>query len=128
MHTVLLTSVFQRHAERAKLTEDDVISICSFLAANPRAGVVISGAGGARKVRFAGRGRGKSGGYRTIHFYAAEDVPVFLLALVDKGKRADLSQRERNELATVLPKVAEAYRKSVRATLMKSKGLEPDWR
>ena len=86
-----------------------------FLAANPTAGTIILGTGGARKVRFAARGKGKSGGYRTIHYFAAEDVPVFLLALVKKGRRADISQAERNLLAQTLPKIAEAYRNSVRA-------------
>ncbi|XYD06298.1 hypothetical protein R1A28_21160 [Methylorubrum populi] len=41
----------------------------------------------------AGKGRGKSGGYRIISYYAAADVPVFLLALVSKGQRADISVR-----------------------------------
>jgi mRNA-degrading endonuclease RelE of RelBE toxin-antitoxin system len=59
---------------------------------------LIPGTGGARKVRFGGRGKGKSGGYRVITYYAAEDVPVFLLALVDKGQRADISQADRNAL------------------------------
>jgi hypothetical protein len=31
-------------------------------------------------------------------FFAAGDVPVLLLALINKGERADLSQAERNEL------------------------------
>jgi hypothetical protein len=42
-------------------------------------------------------------------------VPVFLLALVSKGQRADLSQAERNELRTILGTLAEAYRAGVRA-------------
>ena len=37
-------------------------------------------------------------------------MPLFLLALIDKGKRANLSKAERNVLAKVLPKIAEAYR------------------
>jgi hypothetical protein len=56
---------------------------------------VITGTAGARKRRFAGRGKGKSGGYRVVSYYADNDVPVLLLALVDKGERADLSQAGR---------------------------------
>jgi hypothetical protein len=121
MQSVLYTKAFLRQAERAGLDEDDVQDICAFLAANPKSGVVIPGAGGVRKVRFAGRGRGKSGGFRTIHYYAADDVPVFLLALIDKGERADLSQAQRNELAKSVPMLAGAYREGVKARVVKLK-------
>nr|WP_301549691.1 type II toxin-antitoxin system RelE/ParE family toxin [Methylorubrum thiocyanatum] len=80
---------------------------------NPAAGDVIPGTGGLRKVRIAGKGRGKSGGYRIISYYAAADVPVFLLALVSKGQRADISQAERNVLRAVVGTLAEAYRQGV---------------
>ena len=85
------------------------------MAANPTAGDEIKGTGGARKVRFAGRGRGKSGGYRVITFYAGWDIPMFLLNMFAKGDRVDLSQAERNELRKVLAGVAENYRKGVRS-------------
>ena len=61
-------------------------------------------------MRVAREGGGKSGGYRTIHYFAGEDVPVFLLALIAKNQRADLSRKERNRLRDILPKLAEAYR------------------
>ena len=70
--------------------------------------------GGVRKVRFAGRGKGKSGGYRVVTYFAAEDVPVLLLAVIDKGERANLSKAERNELKKELQGFADDYRKSVR--------------
>lgn len=38
------------------------------------------------------------GGYRTVHYCAANDVPVVLLALINKGERSDLSKSEQNEL------------------------------
>jgi mRNA-degrading endonuclease RelE of RelBE toxin-antitoxin system len=50
------------------------------------------------KVRLAGRGKGKSGGYRLITYYGTEDVPVFLLALFSKGDRANLSVGECNAI------------------------------
>ena len=111
MQTVLLTPTFERQAQRAGLSEDELQAIVALIAEDPACGVVIPGAGGARKVRHAGRGKGKSGGYRTIHFFGGEDVPIFLLALIDKGERADLTAKERNELATLLPRVAETYRR-----------------
>ncbi len=47
------------------------------MANHPEAGDEISGTGGARKIRVAGRGKGKSGGYSVITFYSGKDVPVW---------------------------------------------------
>jgi hypothetical protein len=80
------------------------------IAANPIAGDLTPGSGGARKIRFPGRGKGKSGGYRVITYYADHDIPVFLLALVSKGQRADLSQTEKNALRVELRGIADDYR------------------
>ena len=82
---------------------------------------MIPGTGGARKIRFGGKGKGKSGGYRVITYYAAEDVPVFLLALVSKGQRADISQADRNALRQILGTLADEYRAGVRARVRRVK-------
>jgi hypothetical protein len=63
---------------------------------------VIEG-GGARKVRFAGRGKGKGGGYRVITFCSGAGLPVFPLTVFGKGRKVDLTQAERNELARSSP-------------------------
>lgn len=111
MHGVVLTPTFERQAKAAGLGDEEIQTIAATIAADPLGGDLMKGTGGARKVRHAGRGGGKSGGYRTIHYFGGEDVPLFLLALVDKGQRANLSAAERNQLATILPRIAEAYRR-----------------
>ncbi len=113
MQTVLTTSTFDRQAHVAGLSDDEVAAMAASIGAAPTSGDLIPGTGGARKLRFPRAGSGKSGGFRTIHYLGGEDVPVFLLALVDKGQRANLSKAERNELADVLPRIAEAYRTGV---------------
>lgn len=111
MQTILETPTFRKDTQRAGLTDTEVQEIVAFIAANPEAGALISGSGGARKVRFAREGGGKSGGYRTIHYFTGIDVPIFLLALIDKHERANLTKAERNALAATLPMIAEAYRR-----------------
>jgi hypothetical protein len=86
------------------------MEIASMIAVDPESGALVPGTGGARKLRHAGRSRGKSGGYRTIHYYGGHDIPVFLLAIYGKQRKGDLSQDERNELAAILPKITNAYR------------------
>ena len=115
MHSILTTPTFLAQAARAGLSEEEVLSIQVWLSENPLSGDLIKGAGGARKVRFARRGKGTSGGFRTIHYYGGEDAPLFLLALIDKARQADLSQAARNELARTLPRIAEAYRAGVKS-------------
>ena len=115
MQTVIQTPTFLADAKAAGVEDEEREAIVAIIAADPQAGDLIPGTGGARKVRIAGRDKGKSGGYRVITFYAAEDVPVFLLALVSKGQRVDLSQAERNALRTVLGSLAESYRQGVAA-------------
>jgi hypothetical protein len=98
----------------AGLSEDEVADMVAVISSNPLLGDIIPGTGGARKFRFAGRGKGKSGGYRTVTYYAGEDVPVLMLALINKGERTDLSQAERNELRKELAGYAQDYRDSIR--------------
>jgi hypothetical protein len=112
---VIETPTFLADARNADLSEDERLEIISTIAGNPEMGDLMPGTGGARKVRFAGRGKGKSGGYRVVTYYSAEDVPVLMLALIDKGERANLSKAERNELRKELKGFAEDYRAGVGA-------------
>lgn len=50
-------------------------------------------------------------------------MPVFLLSVYAKGTKVNLSRAERNELAKVLPAVADAYRSNARKMARK---LRPD--
>ena len=121
MHTVIHTPTFLADAKEAGLGDSELSEIEAAIAADPLAGDLIPGTGGARKIRFGGKGKGKSGGYRVITYYAAEDVPVFLLALVDKGQRADISQADRNALREILGTLADEYREGVRRKLRQSR-------
>jgi len=111
MQTVVSTSVFLAQAKRCGLTDDELQSIVSAIAFDPEAGAIMPQTGGARKVRHARQGQGKSGGYRTIHYFGGGDIPVFMLAIYGKNDKANLTKAERNELARILPKLADAYRK-----------------
>lgn len=121
MHAVISTPMFLADAKAAGVDDAELADIASTIARDPHAGVVIPGTGGARKLRVGGSGRGKSGGYRVITYFAAEDVPVFLLALVSKGQRADISQADRNALRVILVDLAEDYREGVRTKVRRIK-------
>lgn len=111
LHTVVEMEQFSSSAKRASVTEDEIGRIISELAKNPTTGQVIAGTGGARKFRYRGRGKGKSGGYRVVTFFTGDDMPVFLIDIFAKGDRINLSKSERNHLKSILSKIAEAYKR-----------------
>ncbi len=110
MHAVAQTHAFVRAAERAGLSESEVNDLVNFLSEHPTAGHEIPGTGGCRKIRVAGRGKGKSGGYRTITFYTGENLPVFLITVFSKGERTNLSKSERNRLGVMTKAILSEYR------------------
>jgi hypothetical protein len=111
MQTVVETAPFLRDAKSAGLSDEEREEIVDFIACNPEAGDEIKGTGGARKIRFAGKGKGKSGGYRVTTFYSGDDIPVFLLNIFAKNEKTNLSQAERNEFKNILSELARAYRR-----------------
>ena len=104
------TSAFLGDARSLGLSDRERLAIVTWIAANPQAGNVIEGAGGARKVRFAGKGKGKSGGYRIITFFSGTDIPVFLLNIFAKNEKTDLAPKERRILKSVLADIVKTYR------------------
>ncbi len=114
MHTVVETPSYVADAKAAGLTEAEREAVVEMLANHPEAGDEIGGTGGARKVRVAGRGKGKSSGYRVITFYSGKDVPVFLLAVYSKGEKANLSKAEKSELRGILRDIVREYRTGVK--------------
>lgn len=110
MHTVIETPIYLGSLGMAGVSADERQGIIDLLAADPTAGDLIRETGGARKVRYARLGGGKSGGYRVITFFGGADIPVFLLDIYGKGQKASLSAADKRALAKVLPKIPAAYR------------------
>jgi hypothetical protein len=65
-----------------------------------------------RKLLVAASGRGKRGGARLIYLFGGDDVPVFLLALFAKNEKADLTQKERNDLGRMTAAMLHDYRRA----------------
>ena len=84
------------------LNEAERKSIIDYLAAHPRAGDIMEGTGGIRKIRWARGGRGKSSGVRVIYYYHDERIPLYLLTVFGKNEKPNISKFERNELAKLV--------------------------
>jgi len=84
------------------LTVSERQEIIDFLAVRPKAGDLLEGTGGIRKLRWAYGGRSKSSGVRVIYYFHSEAMPLYLLTLFAKNERANLTKAERNDLAKLV--------------------------
>jgi hypothetical protein len=98
----VITSAFEAGWARAGLTDSDLASLESILVNNPRAGAVVSGTGGLRKIRFARPGGGKSGGVRVGYAWFPGFGVVLLGVVYAKNEKGDLSPTERATVKTLL--------------------------
>lgn len=111
MHTVIETAPFLADAKATGMTDAERLAAIDLVSSNPQSGEVMQGTGGCRKVRVAGRGKGKSGGYRIILAFGGDDLPVFLLTVFGKGEKDNLTKAERNDLKAATSSLFEAYRR-----------------
>jgi hypothetical protein len=79
---------------------------------NPEAGVLIPGAGGLRKLRFADerRGKGKRGGLRVIYYWWDAGLQFWLFTIYDKDEASDLTKAQRETLKRMIKNELEARR------------------
>ena len=111
MHTVVETLAFVAAAKDVGMTETERDLTINTLAGAPESGAIMPGTGGARKVRIAKEGKGKSGGYRVITYFGGDDIPVFLLTVFGKGEKANLTKGECNELSKLVKMLRSSYTK-----------------
>jgi hypothetical protein len=113
VHAVIETPAYLSAADDAGMKDSEREEIVKTIAEKPTIGDVIPETGGCRKIRVAGRGKGKSGGYRVITYYGGEDAPVFLLTVFSKGERDNLAKGERNALKKLTETLVESLGRKV---------------
>lgn len=92
------------------LSEDERQDVIDYLSEHPKAGDLIEGTGGIRKLRWARGGRGKSGGVRVIYYVHSEILPLYLLTMFGKNEQANLSKSDRNALARLVQILVDTWR------------------
>ena len=73
------------------LTDDEYQELQQYLVGSPKAGDVIKGSKGLRKLRWKLRGRGKSGGIRNIYYYYENKHTLYMIYVYGKSKTEDLT-------------------------------------
>jgi len=97
MQTLVAIGTFEDRAERL-LSKAGFDEKLEFLARRPRAGRIIQGTGGLRKIRIARPGKGKSGGARVIYYYHNEGKPLLLLLIYTKAAQGNLTDVQKAQL------------------------------
>ena len=93
LHGIAELPSYIRLAEKL-LSEQERQDLLAYLAVHPKAGDIMEGTGGVRKLRWRRGGQGKSGGVRVIYYFHDELMPLYLLTLFAKGDKANLSKAE----------------------------------
>ena len=79
------TTIFTREITRI-LPDEEYQELQAFLVEHPKSGVVIKGSGGLRKIRWAIKNSGKSGGIRNIYYYHEENSLILMIYVMKKVK------------------------------------------
>lgn len=89
-------------SSRKLLDDDERQDLIRYLSEQPKAGDLMVGTGGVRKLRWGRGSQGKSSGVRVIYYFHNEQMPLYLLSMFAKNEQANLTHSERNELSDLV--------------------------
>lgn len=108
--TIAELATFIRNAEKL-LDAGERQDVISYLAQHPKAGDIMEGTDGVRKLRWGRGSQGKSGGVRVIYYFHDESMPLYLLTLFAKNERTNLSKAQRHELSELTTLLVRAWQR-----------------
>ena len=93
--------------------EDSLTHLQITIMADPRAGDLVTGTGGLRKLRYVplGRKEGKSGSLRVCYVYFEKYGWVTLATVYDKGEKDDISAAGRAAIKTIIGRIEESLKR-----------------
>ena len=109
--TFIELPIFEKY-RKDYLSDNEFRLLQLFLMSNPKAGDVIKGTGGLRKLRWSDskRGKGKRGGVRIIYYWFDSGSQFWLFTLYDKDEMEDLTNPQKEQLKRLLEKEVAARR------------------
>lgn len=83
---------FDKMCAKIGLNDEDLKILQLEILSNPKAGAVIRGTGGLRKMRFALEGKGKSSSIRVLYVDFVIFEKVYLITTYPKSQKINLSE------------------------------------
>ena len=108
MQTLVPIGTFENKA-RGLLGNEGFEAMLELLARRPRAGRLIQGTGGLRKVRITRPGHGKSGSTRVIYYYHNAHKPMLLLLIYAKARQENLTSGQKTRLKKYVNEIINEF-------------------
>jgi mRNA-degrading endonuclease RelE of RelBE toxin-antitoxin system len=86
---IIETTAFTRRIS-ILLRDDEYAALQGLSTIQPDLGVLIPGGGGIRKLPWAAKRRGKSGGIRIIYYWVVSQDLIYMLTAYSKNEQVDL--------------------------------------
>ena len=102
---------FDRQWEKLGLNDDKLRQLQEVLLENPKAGVVIRGTKGLRKLRIAFEGQGKSGSGRVAYIDFTVHETIYLITAYPKNEKDNLTKAERNSISKMIIRLEQGLKK-----------------
>ena len=100
------TEPFRKCWKAMGLGDNELSTLEKLLLADPKAGDVIEGTGGARKIRITlNDNRGKSGGGRVIYVDIFEKSKIYLLFAYPKNVQEDLTPEQTRAIRRIIEEI-----------------------
>ena len=97
IESTIFSKEIKKLIKEKKISEDEYKQFQETLLSNPKAGVVIPGLGGLRKIRLGYRGKGTRGGLRIDYLDIPEAECLHLLVIFQKSDIVDLTPNQKKE-------------------------------
>ena len=110
------TASFRRSWINQGLGDDELCDLQMAILENPKAGAVIEGTGGLRKMRWSKPPKGKSGSVRIIYIDYEQYSVTYLIYVYSKGEKADITDEERIRFRKIIEEIRVGLEKKVGRT------------
>lgn len=100
--TFIEVPTFTKKWKELGLTDENLRQLENVLLGNPKAGDVIQGTGGLRKIRIPMENKGKSGGGRVIYVDIELKETIYFINVYAKNEQDDLTEEEKKAFKAVV--------------------------
>jgi hypothetical protein len=105
---------FDRQWQKLGLGDDELRQLQETFLHNPKAGDVIQGTKGLRKMRIAFEGQGKSGSGRVAYVDFTVHETIYLITAYPKNVKDNLSKEERNKIAKMIVRLKKGLEENTK--------------